>query len=78
MSADRENNLERLLRDVINDFDQTGCSEGVGVVSTAKINEARSFLGMDLLEDVDDGSKEEEADDHSDSDEIDREDESTP
>ncbi len=69
MSSDRENALERLLKDIINDFDQEGCSSGVGTVSTSSINEARDFLGMDHLED--------EVEDESDEDESDEED-STP
>lgn len=47
----RQTLLENVLKIIINDFDQTGCSSGVGVVSTANINEARKLMGMDLLED---------------------------
>lgn len=49
MSNKREVRLEQLLRDIVNDFDQTGCSSDVGTVNVLFINSAREFLGMKLI-----------------------------
>lgn len=61
MSDNRENVLEQLLRDIINDFDQTGCSSGVGVVATSTINKARAMLDMSRLKDEEDEYEQDES-----------------
>jgi hypothetical protein len=44
--------LEQALKNIINDFDQTGCDVDVGTVSTASINEARRLFEMEPLQDT--------------------------
>lgn len=58
MPSKREIDLEQRLKDIINDFDQTGCSPGLGTVSTGAINQARVALDMETLEDEEDSEGE--------------------
>lgn len=50
-----EDKLTSVLKSLVDDYDQEGCSLGVGTVSTFNINKARKLLGKDLLEDEDVG-----------------------
>lgn len=52
-------NMSSVLKSIVDDFDQTGCSEGVGVVRTSIINEARELLGMEPLVDEEGESEDE-------------------
>ncbi len=52
----REAKLEEILKAVIEDFDQVGCSAGLGTVRTVVINRARAMLDMTLLFDDEDDS----------------------
>ncbi len=77
--ANFESELEQLLRDIIDGFDQEGCSPGCGTVATTTINQARTALGMEPLEDEEDHMKEGETGDPEESDlESNPEDESAP
>ena len=58
MPSKREIDLEQRLKDIVDDFDQTGCSAGLGTVSTGAINQARVALDMEPLEDEEDSEGE--------------------
>ena len=46
--AEENSNLKKLLSDIIDDYDSTGC-DACGVVNESVINEAREALGLGLL-----------------------------
>ncbi len=48
----REEQLEKCLKTIIEDFDQTGCDSNLGVIRTCVLNRARRLLDMDPLEDA--------------------------
>lgn len=47
----REEKLEKVLKAIIDDFDQEGCSDDLGVIRTSLINRARRLLGQDQIDD---------------------------
>lgn len=44
-----EDRLEKILTKIVDDYDQTGCSDDLGTINKSLIQRARKILGMEPL-----------------------------